>query len=62
MWVCITTCSKAATARPTLCDTLQASVYLRALPLDVRAQVCLVFVGVHPSIVYIYDMYTQYGS
>ena len=54
---CGTTCSKAASARPTPCDALQASVYLRALPLDVRAQVCLVFVGVHRSIMCIYDMY-----
>ena len=58
VWACITTCSKAATARATLCDGLWASVYLRALPLDMRAQVCLVFVGVHRSIMYIYDMYT----
>ena len=45
VWACITTCSKATTARPTLCDGLRASVYLLALPFDVRAQVCLVFVA-----------------
>ena len=56
--MCITTCSKAATAKTTLCDALRASVCLRTLPLDVRAQVCLVYVGVHRSIMYIYDMYT----
>ena len=56
VWACITTCSKAATARPTLSHALQTSLYLRALPLDVRAQVCLVFVGVHHSFVYIHKI------
>ena len=62
VWTYGTTCSKAATARPEPCDALTASVYLRALPLDVRAQACLVFVGVHRSIMCIYDMLVQYGS
>ena len=57
VWTCTTTCSKAATARPTLCDALLVSLYLWAPPLNVRAQVCLVFVGVHRSIIYICDMY-----
>ena len=52
--VCISTCSGAARARPTLCDPLQACVYLRALPLDVRTQSCLVFVSVHRYIICIY--------
>ena len=58
VWMCGTTCSKAATAKPILCDALWASVYLRAPALDVRTQVCLVIVGVHSSIMYVYDMYT----
>ena len=58
VWTCGTTCFRAATARPTPWDALRASVYLRALPLDVRAQVCRVFVGVHRFIMYVYDMYT----
>ena len=57
MWMCGTTYSKAVTARPTPCDALRASVYLLSLQLDVRAQVCLVFVGVHRSIMCMYDMY-----
>ena len=57
VWACITICSEAATARPTLYDALRASVYLRALPLDVDAQVCLVVVSVHRSLMYIYDIY-----
>ena len=55
--VCIITCLRAATWRPTLCDALRASVYLQALPLDVGGQVCLVFIGVHRSVMHIYDMY-----
>ena len=55
VWACTTTCSTAATARPTLCDALRARVHLRALPLDVRAQVCHVFVSVLGSILYLYD-------
>ena len=62
VWACITICSKAATAKPTLCDALRASVYLRTLQLDVDAQVCLAFVSVHRSIMYICDMYMYYGS
>ena len=54
---CSTTCSKAAGAGPTPFDALRVSVYLRALPMDVRAQVCLVFFGVHRSIMCIYDIY-----
>ena len=50
VWRATITCPKAATARPTLCDALWASVCPRALPVGVRAQVCLVFVGVHRSI------------
>ena len=52
-WLFHITCCKAATARSTLCDTFRANVYLRALPLGLCAQVCLVFVGVHQSNVYI---------
>ena len=40
VWLALTTCPKAATARPTPRDALRAGVYLRALPLGVRAQ-CL---------------------
>ena len=50
---CLIMCSKATTARHTLCHGLLASLYLRALPLDVLAQGCLVLVGVHRSSVYI---------
>ena len=44
---------KAAIAKPILRDTLEESVYLQALLLGVRAQVYLVFVSVHHSILYI---------
>ena len=47
------TCSKAATAGTTLRDALRASMYHRTLPLDVRTQVCLAFVSLHRSIMYI---------
>ena len=50
-------CSKAATARPTPCDALRVSLCLRALPMGERAQVCLVFVSVHRSVVHICDIY-----
>ena len=57
VYACSTTCSMVTTARPTPCDALRASVCLRALRMDVRAQVCLVFVSVHRSIMCRYDMY-----
>ena len=59
VWTCGTICSKAATARPTLRDAPQVSVYIQALPLDVRAQVCPVFAGVHRSMMYVYDTYIR---
>ena len=37
VWLYHTTCPKAATARPTPRDAHRAGVYLRALPLGVRA-------------------------
>ena len=58
VWSATITCPKAATARPTLCDALRGSVCPRALPVGVRAYVCLVFVSVHRSIMCIYDIYT----
>ena len=51
--ICPIMCSQAATARPTIRDALRASVYLLALPLDVRTHVRLVFVSVHRSSMYI---------
>ena len=48
---------KAATATPTPCDALWASVCLSALPMGVHAQVCLVFVSVHRSVMFICDIY-----
>ena len=58
VWGAPITCPEAVTARPTLCDALRASVCPRALPMGVRAQVFLVFVSVHRSIMCICDMYT----
>ena len=54
VWSAPITCPQAATARPTLCDALRASVCPRALPMGMRAQVCLVFVTLHRSIMCIY--------
>ena len=58
VWLPLITCPKAATAKSTPCDALWAGVCPRALPLGLRAQVCVVFVGVHRSVICIYDMYT----
>ena len=42
VYACSTTYTKAASARPTPCDALRASVYLRALPMDVRTSMSCV--------------------
>ena len=58
VWGAPITCPKAATTGPTLCDALRASLCPQDLPMGVRAQVCLVFVSVHGSIMCICDVYT----
>ena len=50
VWHPLITCPEASTAEPAPCDALCAAVGLQPQPTGVRAQVYLLFVGVHRAI------------